>query len=74
MRKSNCQPHGWLLGKIWAYMHEKVCHVDPRYPNVAGRWQTALRRFEEHHRAERGLKSGRATVRFVNQYSAHRWM
>jgi len=66
--------HGWLLMKIWGHMHEQVCHADPRYPRAGRRWQAALRRFEEHHHAERGLSSGRATVRFVNQYSVHRWM
>ena len=66
--------HGWLLIKIWSKMHEQVCHADARYPSVGKRWKGALKKVEEHHFAERGLSSGRATCRFVNRYTAHRWL
>jgi hypothetical protein len=76
------QPHGWLLSKIWAYMHVRTCHAydDMQrgrwrdYPNKDQRWRSALRRFEQHHMADRGLRLSRASVRFVNRYTAHRWM
>lgn len=69
------KPHGWLLAKIWYYMHFRVYHNERNiYPGTARRWERPLRRFEEHHMAERGLRTGRTTARFVNRYTAHRWM
>lgn len=82
MTKTNSQPHGWLLVKIWTYMHVKTYHAYDgmrrgswrKYPNKDRRWYRALYRFEERHMAERGLRRGTATARFVNRYTAHRFM
>lgn len=82
MTKTNNRPHSWLLTKIWTYMHVKTFHAYEgmrrgnwrKYPNKDQRWRRALHRFEEHHMAERGLRYDRATARFVNRYTAHRWM
>lgn len=69
------KPHGWLLGKIWNYMHQQVCHTAympaarrNRYPVAARRWKKAYESFERHHMPMHG------SVRFLNKFTAHRWM
>lgn len=72
--KRSKRPPQWFLIRIWQFLHRRVCHSDDRYPNVRRRWLRAMQRFDDHHFAERGLRHGRATARFVNRYTAHRWM
>lgn len=66
--------HGWLLGRIWSYMHRQTSHskLDRQNRPVASarRWVKAVRRFEDRHLARRG----RASARFLNEYTAHRWL
>jgi hypothetical protein len=68
------RPPQWFLIRTWQFLHRRVSHSDDRYPNVRRRWLRAMQRFNDHHFAERGLRYRRTTARFVNRYTAHRWM
>lgn len=64
---------GWFLIRVWQFLHSRVCHND-RAPRAGVRWQRALTRFEDRHLADRGRRTKRATARFLNRYTAHRWL
>lgn len=57
------------LIKIFGYLHGYASHgVKSMYK----RWKPAERRFMNQHMADAGRR--RNTCRFVNEYTAHRWM
>jgi len=57
------------LIKIFGYLHGYASHGTKA---MSKRWRTAERRFMNSHMAEAGRH--RNTCRFVNEYTAHRWM
>jgi len=59
-------PRQSTLIKIWQHLHYLSSHSPV---SVAVRHRNAARRFEAHHLANR-----RGSPRFVNKYTAHRWL
>ena len=57
------------LIRTWQVLHHNACHS---VIAVEKKWRAAYQRFEDHHMGSRGL--GRSTTRFLNEYTAHRWM
>lgn len=56
------------LINIFSYLHDYASHgVKSMYK----RWKPAERRFEQRHMP---YVWGRSTCRFVNKYTAHRWI
>lgn len=56
------------LIRIWQELHHHTGHSNAV---MRKRWLTANKRFEAHHMP---YAWGRSTCRFVNEYTAHRWM
>ena len=56
------------LINIFGYIHGYAGHG---IEIMRKRWKAAERRFERHHMP---YAWGRSTGRFVNEYTAHRWM
>jgi hypothetical protein len=67
--------HGWLLLRIFGYLHHLACHGEDKgkiyrfdkYPGPSKKWSAAYRRFHNHHYGVRG------SARFLNNYTMHRW-
>jgi hypothetical protein len=57
------------LIKIFGYLHGYASHGTKA---MYKRWKSAERRFMNRHMADAG--GHRNTCRFVNEYTAHRWM
>ena len=57
------------LIKIFGYLHGYAGHG---VEVMQKRWKAAERRFMNRHMADAGVR--RNTCRFVNEYTAHRWM
>lgn len=57
------------LINIFGYIHSYAGHG---VEVMRKRWKAAERRFRNHHMADAGVR--RNTCRFVNEYTAHRWM
>lgn len=57
-----------LIG-IWQNLHHYTCHSNRV---MKKRWQSAANRFDANHLGERGGR--RSTCRFLNEYTAHKWL
>ena len=57
------------LVKIFGYLHGYSSHG---VAAMSKRWRSAERRFMNRHMANAG--GSRNTCRFVNEYTAHKWM
>lgn len=63
-------PAGWgpnkkVLGKIFGRLHYLACHAPPP---VQAKWRRAYRALEER------MSPARASVRYINKYSASSWL
>lgn len=66
-QKTDLQRARYTIIHCWQFLHEKVCHSDNRV--LKRRYGPALRRLEA-----RLFGSDRASMRFANKHTAHRWM
>lgn len=66
-KQTDLQKARYTLIKCWQFLHHKVCHSDNKV--LRRRWEPALNRLES-----RLLGSDRASMRFANKYTAHRWL
>ena len=65
-------PAGWgfnkrVLGKQFSRLHYLACHAPEP---VAKKWQKAYNNFQNKHFATKG----KASIRYLNKYSAHSWL
>jgi len=63
------EPRQRTLIKIWQHLHYLSSHAPA---NVEIRYRAAATRFDTRHFA--GNKRNNGSTRFLNKYTAHRWM
>lgn len=66
-KQTELQKARYTLIHCWQFLHDKVCHSDNKM--LQRRWRPALTRLEK-----RLFGSHRASVRFANKHTAHRWL
>ena len=65
-------PAGWgfnkqVLGRIFSQLHYLACHAPTP---IRQRWRPAYKRFCERYLAQKG----KASMRYLNKYTAHSWL
>jgi hypothetical protein len=65
-------PAGWgfnkqVLGRVFARLHYLACHAPAP---VQRQWRPAYNKFCDRYLAQKG----RASVRYLNKYTAHAWL
>lgn len=66
-KQTELQKARYTLIKCWQYLHHRACHSD--IDSVSRKYKPALMRLEARLHGSR-----RASVRFANKYTAHRWL
>lgn len=67
-KQTDLQKSRYTIIKCWQFLHHKVCHGGDNKA-MQRRWEPALTRLEA-----RLLGSDRASIRFANKHTAHRWL